>query len=147
MSNDDSTLRSLIRLLSPAQALTEQLEKSLHLEIYAGTGDLAIQSLKGIQSSVAQLTGDPYVAALAPVVPEGAGDKEKVSLALLAAGQLAAFLEGQTGLAAGGGGKRGGGIHVQTAPQVSITNVEGVPNIGEIMEKALSGGEKKAEAG
>jgi hypothetical protein len=145
MNNDDSTLRALIRLLPPAQALTEQLEKSIHLEIYAGTGDLAIQSLKGIQSSVAQLTSDPYVAALAPVIPEGAGDKEKVSLALLAAGQLAAYLEGQTGLT-GGGGKRGGGIHVQTAPQVSITNVEGVPNIGEIMEKALGAkGEPKGE--
>jgi hypothetical protein len=142
--SDDSTLRALIRLLAPAQALTEQLEKSIHLEIYAGTGDLAIQSLKGIQSNVAQITGDPYVAALTPVVPEGAGDKEKVSLALLAAGQLAAYLEGQTGIA-NAGGQRGGEIHIQTAPTVSITNVEGVPNIGNIVEKAL-GNEKQGAA-
>jgi len=76
------------------------------------------------------------------VVPEGAGDKEKVSLALLAAGQLEAYLEGQTGLVGVGGGK--GGTHIQTAPQVNINAVTGVPNIGDIMEKALGNGKTEA---
>jgi len=75
--SDDSTLRSLIRLLPPALALKDQLEKSIHLEIYAGTGDLAIQSLKGIQASVAQLTGDPYMANLAPWSPRERGIRRR----------------------------------------------------------------------
>lgn len=131
MATNDSQLRALIRLLPPARTLKDQLEKSLHLEIYAGTGDLAINSLKGIHASIARLTDDPYVASLAVQVPEGAGDKEKVSLALLAASQIAAYLEGETGLINLGGGK---GNSIQTAPNISLNNVEGVPGIEKILD-------------
>lgn len=133
--SDDSTLRGLIRLIPPARALKEQLEQFIHLEIYAGTGDMALASLKGLQQSVAQLTNDPYVATLAPTVPEGLGDKEKVSFALLAAGQLCAYMEGQTGLVGGFGGKNGGtNIHIQKAPSISLNNVHGIPEIEKTLK-------------
>jgi hypothetical protein len=145
---DDSTLRALIRFIPAARTLTEQLEKSIHLEMYAGTGDFALQTLNGLQQSIAQLTSDPMIAGLKPTVPEGAGDREKVSLALLAAGQLLSFLEGQTGLVGVGGGKNSGGnINIQKAPTINLANVHGVAEIGKIMEKAMerdesSNGEK-----
>jgi len=107
----------LIRLIPPARALKEDLERSIHLEIYAGTGDLAIKSLNGLLASAATIANDPYLATLTLTAPEPAGDKEKVSLALLAAGQLAAYLEGQTGLVSLGSGK---GNSYVTAPQISI---------------------------
>ena len=96
-------IRDLIRLIPPARALKDDLEKSLHLEFYAGTGNMAVRSFQGLLASVSSITGDPYVDALSLEVPENATDKEKVSLALLAAGQLVAYLEGQTGLAGMGG--------------------------------------------
>jgi hypothetical protein len=139
MATTDSQLRALIRLLPPARTLKDQLEKSLHLEIYAGTGDFAVSSFKGLHASISRLTDDPYVAALAVQVPEGSGDKEKVSLALLAAGQLAAYLEGETGLINLGGGK---GTSIQTAPNINLNNVEGVPGI----EKILNLGTKQDQA-
>ncbi|MDX1934814.1 MAG: hypothetical protein SFU56_19625 [Capsulimonadales bacterium] len=140
---NDTTLRGLIRLLPPIAALREQLEKSLHLESFAGTGDIAVNSLKGLQSAIAQLAPDAYVAALAPIVPEGAGDREKVSLALLIAAQLQAYVEGETGLP--GAFRSGGGGSIQTAPNISINAVHGVPNIGAVMEKALALSEKDTE--
>lgn len=139
MAVTDSQLRALIRLLPPARTLKDQLEKSLHLEIYAGTGDLAINSLKGIHASISRLTDDPYVAALAVQVPENAGDREKVSLALLAASQLAAYLEGETGLVNLGGGK---GSHIQTAPNINLNNVEGVPGLDKILDMGGKNAEK-----
>lgn len=141
MATADDTLRALIRLLPPARALRDDLERSIHLEIYAGTGDLALRSFNGLQASVATITDDPYVATLALTAPETAGDKDKVSLALLAAGQLAAYLEGQTGLV----GLRGGGnINYQMAPSVNISNNSGLPS--EMLEMALGIGEKAMEA-
>lgn len=137
---DESTLRALIRLIPAARTLADQLEKSIHLETYNGTGDFAMQSLRGLQQSVAQISNDPLVAGLNPTVPEGAGDREKVSLALLAAGQLVAFLEGQTGLVGIGGSSGGNGngnISIQKAPAINIANVHGVKEIGSIMEKAM----------
>lgn len=144
MNRDEPTLRSLIRLIPPAEALKDQLEKSIHLETYAATGDLAIRSLVALQSSVSQLTNDPYIAALAPVAPEGASDREKVSLALLSATQLLAYLEGETGLASGRGHGKTGSI--QTAPNISLNNVEGVPNIERVFDTLPErGGKKPAE--
>jgi hypothetical protein len=125
MATQDDVLRALIRLIPPARALKEDLEKSLHLEIYAGTGDLAIRSLNGLQASAAAITSDPFIASLALTPPESSGDKEKVSMALLAAGQLSAYLEGQTGLVGmGGSGKGGNNYH--TAPSINLNNIEGI---------------------
>jgi hypothetical protein len=124
----DDKLRALIRLIPPARALKEDVEQSLHLELYSGTGDLAIQSFRGLQTSVAAITGDPYVSSLTLDVAAGASDKEKASLVRLAAGQLIAFLEGQTGLV-DLGGKKGSGSHIQTAPNINL-NISGMPNSG-----------------
>lgn len=146
-------LRSLIRLIPPARALKEDLEKSIHLELYAGTGDLAARSFQGLQASVAQITDDPYIASLSLNVTQTATDKEKVSLVLLAAGQLLAFLEGQTGLGSmGSGGGKSGNLHVQRAPNISITNVEGLSSAGadrvvEMAAKAVEMHEKEQAAG
>lgn len=140
MANPDDTLRALIRLLPPAHALKEDLERSIHLEIYAGTGDLAIKSFNGLQASVTAITNEPYVAMLALTVPETAGDKEKVSLALLAAGQLTAYLEGQTGLVSPGGR---GDVSYQTAPEIHICNNSGVSS--ETINRMLDIGETALE--
>jgi hypothetical protein len=141
MATPDDTLRALIRLLPPVRALKEDLERSIHLEIYAGTGDLAIKSFNGLQASAAAITSDPYLATLTLTASETAGDKEKVSLTLLAAGQLAAYLEGQTGLVSLGGG--GGNNAYHTAPSFNINNVSGVPS--ETIDKMLESGEKVLE--
>jgi hypothetical protein len=137
----DDTLRALIRLIPPARALKEDLEKSIHLELYSGTGDMAVKSFQGLHASVARLTDDPYVEALSMSVPENATDKEKVSLALLAAGQLAAYLEGQTGLV-GMGGESGDYI---LAPQdITISGpISGI--MGDAIGKMLGAGVKGKE--
>jgi hypothetical protein len=137
MATPDDTLRALIRLIPPARALKEDLERSILLEIYAGTGDLAIRSFNGLLASAAAITNDPYLATLTLTSPEQAGDKEKVSLALLAVGQLAAYLEGQTGLVSLGSGK---GNSYVTAPQISINGNAGVPS--QTIDKMLEIGEK-----
>jgi hypothetical protein len=141
MATPDDTLRALIRLIPPARALKEDLERSIMLEIYPGTGDLAINSFNGLRASAAAITNDPYLATLALIAPEQAGDKEKVSLALLAAGQLAAYLEGQTGLISHGSEK---GNSYVTAPQISLNGITGVPSqtidkMLEVSEKAIKG--------
>ena len=139
-TDSDGTLRALIRLIPPARALKEDLEKSLNLELHEGSGDLAVRSLNGLQASVLRITSDPYIETLALDPTEEADDKQKVSQALLAAGQLVAYLEGQTGLVGPGG--RSGNYHVQTAPIANIsfmtgnTKLEGVPP--ETIDKAIS---------
>ena len=95
----DGTLRALIRLLPVALALAEDLDKSLTLELHGGTGDFAVHSVRGLQARITAIAQDPYIASLDVTPGPEAGDREKVSLARLAAGQLVAFLQGQTGLA------------------------------------------------
>lgn len=144
----NDTLRALIRLIPPARALKEDLEKSIHLELYAGTGDMAVKSFQGLLASVARLTDDPYVEALSLSVSEDATDMEKVSLALLGAGQLAAYLEGQTGLVGMGGG---GDVDIHTAPNINMLsgNVNIPPETAarafDFAEKALKGKEDEQE--
>jgi hypothetical protein len=133
----DDLLRGLIRYIPPVRTLKEDLEKSLHLETYAGTGDLAVRSFNGLQAGIAQLSGDPYVASLSLTPAEGAGDREKISLAMLAAGQLAAYLEGQTGLPAGSG-SGGAHIHYQLAPNINIHDVTGLP--AETIDRIVTAG-------
>ncbi len=141
MTNDaDGTLRALIRLIPPARALKEDLENSINLELHAGSGDLAVRVLNGLQASVVRITNDPYIETLALDPSAEEDDKQKVSQALLAVGQLVAYLEGQTGLV--GSGERSGSYHVQTAPTTNIsfmagnTNLNGVPP--ETIDKAMS---------
>ena len=136
---EDEKLRSLIRLIPAARALKEQLEKSIHLEIYSGTGDAALKSLQGLQRSISEITGDSYVASLSLEAPQNATDKEKVSLALLIAIQLSAYLEGQTGLV-----DLSGKSAAQYAPNINIQNVKGlgpdqIDKIMKITEDTLHG--------
>jgi hypothetical protein len=140
MATPDDTLRALIRLIPPARALKEDLEKSIHLEIYAGTGDLAIRSFNGLQASIAAITNEPYVATLALIASESAGDKEKVSLALLAVGQLTAYLEGQTGLVNLSANRS---VSYRTAPEIHICDNSGVSP--EALDKMLGIGETALE--
>jgi len=114
----DDNLRALIRLIPPARSLKQDLEKSLHLETWPSTGDMAVRMFQGLHRSVAALTDDAYVQSLELAAPAGATDKEKVAMASLAAGQLLAYLEGETGLAGYGGS--GGDTKIQTAPNITI---------------------------
>lgn len=123
MSNDP--LRSLIRLIPPARALKEELEKRLHLEIYEGTGEMAARNYEGLHRAVAALSDSPYVESLTLDRPAKASDKQLVSLVHLAASQLLAYLEGETGLVGWGG--RGNGTNIQTAPVMNISGLQGAP--------------------
>jgi hypothetical protein len=136
----DERLRALIRLIPPARALRDDLEKSIHLELYHGTGDLAVKSFQGLHASIVKITDDPYVASLSLSVPKNATDKEKVSLARLAAGQLAAYLEGQTGLVGMGGG---GNYHIQTAPIIQAIQGLSPETVDKIVDKAFKGKEEE----
>lgn len=97
-------LSALIRLIPPARALKDDLEASLHMELYAGTGDIAVKSYNNLHASVSRYIDDPYVKSLALEVPKEASDKEKVSLVRFASSQLVACLESQTGLVGIGSG-------------------------------------------
>lgn len=114
----DDRLRDLIRLIPPARSLKQDLEKSLHLETWPGTGDMAVRMFQGLHQSVAALTDNAYVQSLELAAPTEAGDKEKVAMATLAASQLLAYLVGETGLAGDSGG--GGHTEIQTAPKITI---------------------------
>ena len=147
MTETESTLRALIRLIPPARSLKEELEKGLHMELYEGAGEMAVQSYQGLQTSVARLAADPYVESLSVRIPPEADDKQKVAVTLLAAGQLLAYLEGQTGLPGVGGGV---GNNMQMAPNINVLsgNIRGVTP--EAIEKALDiahSGAKKTEEG
>lgn len=91
-------LNALIRLIPPVRALKNDLEESIHMELYVGTGDLAVKSYNNLHANVIRFLADPYVESLAIEVPEKANDREKVLLARLASSQLVACLESQTGL-------------------------------------------------
>lgn len=114
-------LRALIRLIPAARALQTELEKTLHLETYDAVGGLAVRSFAGLQSSVYEITQDAYVAALAIGTGDGLSDRQLISQAILAAGQLIAYLEGQTGVA-GLTGRQS--MSVQTAPTITL-NMDG----------------------
>jgi len=131
----DDNLRALIRLIPPARSLRQDLEKSLHLETWPGTGDMAIRMFQGLHGSVAALTDSPYVQSLELAVPTGPGDKERVALAALAAGQLLAYLEGETGLVGQGGA--GGETSIQTAPKITIGGP--LTTTPKLMDRMLGG--------
>ncbi len=141
--NEDSVLRPLIRLIPPARSLREEVEKSIHLELYNGSGDMAVRSYEGLHESVAKLAADsPYVRGLKLFVPEGSNDREKMSLVLLASSQLLAYLEGETGISANGNG-RADRFEVQTAPRIELTDVHGLAP--EALERIVAAAERKAE--
>ncbi len=138
--NDDGRVRALIRMIPVAKALEEQLEKSMHLEIYHGTGDVAIGSAKGLQEQVASVAEEAYVTKLPLNLPQGADDKQKVAAALLIATQIRGYLEGETGLI-GLGGNIG---NVQYAPRVYIQGNQNMTP--KQMDQALGMAGKKRDA-
>lgn len=69
-------LSALIRLIPPARALKNDLEASLHMDLYTGTGDIAVKGFNNLHASVIRFIDDPYVKSLALEVPEEASDKE-----------------------------------------------------------------------
>ena len=141
--NEDGVLRPLIKLIPPARSLREEVERSVHLELYHGSGEMAVRSYEGLHESAARIVADdPYVRGLKLAVPEGANDKEKMSLVLLASSQLLAYLEGQTGISASGGG-RADRFEVQTAPRIELTDVHGLAP--EALERILAAAERKTE--
>lgn len=91
------TLRAAIRFVPVARALKADLEESIHTENYQGIGDVALRSFRTLQTSIGQITGDPFIAALGSDLPDDASDKEKVWQALLAVDQLVAYLGPQAG--------------------------------------------------
>jgi hypothetical protein len=139
MATGDDNLRALIRLIPPARALKQDLEKQLHLEMYSGLGDAAVRTFMGLRDSVARLTDDPYVDALSLESSPEATDREKVSLVVLAAGQLVAYLEGQTGLVGMGGNHS---VTIQTAPKINMGPVHGVES--DVL-RSLLGGKRRDE--
>ena len=116
---DANDLRALIRLIPPVRTLREDVEKGLHLETFAGSGDLVVRTLQALREQIYHITQDAYIAALEPDVDESSKDRTKFSQVLLITGQLLAFLEQQTGTA-GIGGERRGNYHVQTAPHIDL---------------------------
>ena len=138
-------LSALIRLIPPARALKDDLEASLHMELYAGTGDIAVKSYNNLHASVSRYIDDPYVQSLALEVPQAASDKEKVSLVRFASSQLVACLESQTGLVGIGSGSNS----YYTAPVFNgsisdITN-ETLERIIGFVKKPTTEEEEKAQ--
>ena len=125
----DENLREVIRLVPAARALKDQLEKSLYMETFSGTGDVAVKSYNGLHQSISRFTDDPYVHSLTPDIAADADDKQKVSLILLVAGQLLAYVEGQIGLSSAGGDRH----------QMRVVAARGVPldrtmHVGHIVD-------------
>ncbi|MFA6109565.1 MAG: hypothetical protein WDA75_12435 [Candidatus Latescibacterota bacterium] len=124
MTPTDDKLRQMIRLIPPARALRDELEKALGLETYEGVAAAAIRTYRGLQAAVAANSDDPYVATLALETPGGTTDRQKVAEVNLLAAQLVAFLEGQTGLV--GFGQGSGDNTVQYGPHIIMQHVDGV---------------------
>lgn len=125
-------LNAFIRLIPPARALKNDLEASLHMELYTGIGDIAVKSYNNLHASVTRLTDDPYVKSLTLEVPEEASDKEKVLLARFASSQLVACLESQTGLVGHGGGSGGNSYYAAPVFNGSISDIS-----NETLEKIM----------
>lgn len=114
-------LRALIRLIPAARALHEEVEKSIHLEMSEGTGDLVVRSYHGLQEAVYAITEDPYVQALSLNVSESTPERHIIAQAMLASSQLIAYIEGQTGIAGLTGKQK---YSIQTAPTITL-NMDG----------------------
>ena len=78
-------LRALIRLIPAARALQEEVEKSVHLEMFEGTSDLAVRSFHGLQQSVYAITEDVYIEALSIRFNDGTPEKQIIAQVILAA--------------------------------------------------------------
>jgi hypothetical protein len=141
MANSEDRLRDLIRLIPPARALFERLEKSVDFERYAGVGDPAVKLYQGLYSTITGLTTDPYLTTLALNLPDDATDEQKTLFVHMATIQLLAFLEAQIGgVGIGAQSER----RIQMAPKVAFQGP--VNNIAsETLLKILSEEEAPVE--
>ena len=141
----EETLRALIRYVQPASQLRKDVEQSLMLETFSGTGDMLMRTYRGLHDSISRIVDDPYLEALTIEVNDEATDREKALLVMIASGQLLAYLQSQTGVPVGLDG--GGNHHIQTAPQIVI-NANQAGNTDEMMKmvnKALGTDESDDE--
>ena len=133
-------LRALIRLIPAARALQEEVEKSVHLEMFEGTSDLAVRSFHGLQQSVFAITEDPYIAALTIQFRDDTPEKQIIAQVILAASQLIAYVEGQAGIVGLTGPHR---YSIQTAPNVTLNmdgfagSTEDTARIMETIDRAM----------
>lgn len=139
MTIDD--LRALIRMIQPARALKNDLERSVLLEHYAGTGDLAVRTYNGLRDSIYQITEDPYIAGLTLDIRDDTKERHKVAQVILAVGQLEAYLESQTGMPpATAAGKPSS---VQTAPYISLNMGDvsgaGMERLADVIRGSMKG--------
>lgn len=137
----EEKIRGLIRLIPIARALKQDLDKAMGMEEYSGARNIAAKSYEGLRQAAVALMDDPYLNALELEVFPGATDKEKTAIVALMAGQLLAYLEGQTGVGAASGG---GDYHfsVQSAPNVNAVNIK---NVDSKIVARLLGGEVEGE--
>lgn len=138
----EESLRALIRHLHLIISLRNNLEQSIHLESYAGLGNAAVKTYAGLRDSIARFVEDPYLDALTLEVPADAGDKEKVSLVWLVAGQLLAYVQGQLGLSLESASTP---TTVQNATNINISGSEAADQAMEITKRALGRGEEGSE--
>ena len=139
----DDNLRALIQLIPPARALKKELDRLFSTDEYEGLGGMALRNLKGLTDSVVKLTDNPYVATLAPDLPDDAPDKEKLAAALLAVGQLIAFLEGQAGIPGPEDrqqGQKHENVHINFAHAKIGNMAEGFEKMGETFSRLFDGG-------
>lgn len=133
-------LRALIRLIQPLRALRDDVEKSVHLELYHGTADMMVRSLNGLVEAAVKITEDSYLDHLYVQIPEGADDRQKAAHVLLGSGQVLAYLESQTGVPSITGRQH---YQVQTAPNIDINmgDVIGgqVDRVMDVVKDALDG--------
>jgi len=140
---DVEDLRALIRLIPSARALIEQVEKSIHLELYFGAGDLAVRNYRGLLASARAITDDAFLDTLTldNSIDSWEDDRQKVAQVMMAAGQLIAYLEAQTGV--NGSTSARGHYSVQTAPNIHIDmgDVIGgqVDRIMDVVKNAMKG--------
>ena len=143
----ETDLRVFIRLLSPARALQEQLEKHRDLENCDGMGDMAIRNLVGLLHAVQAVASDPYLDSLEPTLPPDADDDKKVAFTLLACAQLVAYMEGQIGISSGGKRESGDTGFTGNNINVKFGDSEGMKQLSELMNRVFGEGGLVANVG
>ena len=142
----EENLRTLIRYLAPLTTLRQDLERAMALEFQAALGDTTIRTYNGLHASITRVLDDPYLAALVLQVPEGANDKEKISLVFLMVGQLLSAVHGAIGLPVGWGNPS---TEIQTAPYIIINAQGSSPKVAQsvmsVVHRALGEAEEEAK--
>lgn len=119
----EESLRALIRLLSPLSTLREDLEQSLHLELFHGSGEAMARTFEGLRASAARSIDDPYIDALEAEFSQDMNDRDRIALIYVLTGQLLAYVQAEVGLSGPLVG-RGRSTHLQTAPSI-VVNASG----------------------